>query len=122
MASQSDNARTEWLLSRSLAAMGDLERALKLADAALASDSSDVAYDVQVAAVAALALDASDPEAQWGLMIYYYAMPALIGGDKAKAVQIGERMAASAPAVGRYYQGRLALQIKDADKAESLFR
>jgi len=147
VATQPDNARAEWLLSRSLAATGDLERALKLADAALASDASNAAYHVQVAAVAgrlaekssllkqltlarrarqeldaATALDASNIDAQWGLMIYYYAAPALIGGDKAKAVQIGEQMAALAPAMGRYYQGRLALQMKEADKAEAFFR
>jgi len=127
--------------------MGDLERALKLADAALASDTSNAAYHVQVAAVAgrlaekssllkqltlarrarqeldaALALDASNIDAQWGLMIYYYAAPALIGGDKAKAIQMGEQMAAAAPAIGRYYQGRLALQMQDPDKAETFLR
>jgi hypothetical protein len=103
VASQPHNGRADWLLSQSLAAMGDLERALKLADVALASDPSNVAHHVQVAAVAGRLAEKSSllkqltlarraqrnsmrrwpltlpipTEAQWGLMIYYYAAPAL---------------------------------------------
>jgi tetratricopeptide (TPR) repeat protein len=142
-----DDAPAAWLLSRAKAALGELDDAMKLAESALAADPSNADYHVQVAAVAgriaekatllkqltyarrarqeldaALALNPADTGAQWGLMMYFYAAPPLIGGDKGKAVQIGEQLAALAPDPGRYYQGRLAAQMKDADKAEAFFR
>jgi tetratricopeptide (TPR) repeat protein len=142
-----DDAPAAWLLSRAKAALGDLDEALKLAESALAADPSNAAYHVQVAAVAgrlaeksgllkqltyarrarqeldaALALSPSNTDAQWGLMLYFYAAPSLIGGDKNKAAQVGEQMAAVTPDLGRYYQGRLAIQMKDPDKAEAFFR
>jgi len=142
-----DDAQIAWLLSRARAALGDLDSAMKLAETALAADPSNAAYHVQVAAAAgrlaekasmlkrltyarrarqeldaAVALDPNNTDAQWGLMMYYFAAPALIGGDKTKAQQIGEQLAASAPDRGRYYQGRLATELKDTEKAESYFR
>jgi len=136
-----------WLLSRAKAELGELDEALTLAESALRADPSNPAYHVQVAAVAgrlaekaslfrqlsfarrarqeldaALALDAAYVDAQWGLMLYYYAAPSLIGGDKTKAVQIGEQIASLSPGAGRYYQGRLAIQMNDPDRAEAYFR
>ena len=144
---QPDDAPAAWLLSRAKAALGEVDDAMKLAEAALAADPSNAAYHVQVAAVAgrvaekssllkqltfarrarqeldaAAALDAANTEAQWGLMMYFYVAPPLIGGDRNKAIQIGEQMATLSPAPGRYYQGRLAIQMKDPDKAEAFFR
>ncbi|HVW83729.1 MAG TPA: tetratricopeptide repeat protein [Bryobacteraceae bacterium] len=141
------DAQIAWLLSRTKAALGQFDEAMTLADAALRSDPSNAAYHVQVAAVAgrlaekagllkqlsfarrarqeldaALALDAANTDANWGMMMFYYAAPGLIGGDKAKARQIGEQLAATAPDLGRYYQGRLAIEMKDFDTAESFFR
>jgi tetratricopeptide (TPR) repeat protein len=142
-----DDAPAAWLLSRAKASLGEMDDAMKLAEAALALDSSNPAYHVQVAAVAgrlaekagllkqltyakrarqeldaALALDPANSDAKWGLMMFYYAAPSLIGGDKNKAVQLGEQLAALSPAAGRYYQGRLAVQMKDTEKAEAFFR
>ena len=139
--------RSVWLLSRAKGALGELDDAMKLAEAAIAADPSNASYHVQAAAVAgriaekttllkqltyarrarqeldaALGLDASNVDAKWGLMMYFYAAPGLIGGDKNKAVQIGEQLATVTPDPGRYYQGRLATQMKDFDKAEAFFR
>ncbi len=141
------DARTAWLLSRAKAALGKLDEAEALADTALSLDPDNPAYHVQVAAVAgrmaekanlfkrlgyvrrakmeldaAAALNARDPDTQWGLMMFYYVAPAMFGGDKTKAQQIGQQLAAVAPDLGRYYQGRLALEMKDPDAAETFYK
>lgn len=144
---QPEDTHAAWLLSRAKAALGEFEPALALAESAVATDPNSATYHVQLAAVAgriaekssllkqltfakrarqeldaALKLDTNNIEAQYGLMVFYFAAPGLIGGDKNKSVQIGEQIAAIAPDRGRYYQGRLALQMKDIDKAETYFR
>jgi tetratricopeptide (TPR) repeat protein len=141
------DANAAWLLSRAEGALGNLDDAMTLAQAALAEDASNAEYHVQVAAVAgrlaqkaslfkqlglakqarqeldaAVALNPANTSAQWGLMMYYYAAPALIGGDKAKAKQIGEQMAAVSRVNGLYYEGRLAAEMKDFDNAEAFFK
>jgi tetratricopeptide (TPR) repeat protein len=141
------DAHAAWLLSRAESALGNLDDAMSLAEAALAEDASSAAYHVQTAAVAgrqaekanlfkqlgyakrakqeldaALALEPANTDAQWGLMMYYYAAPALIGGDKAKAQRMGAEMAAVSKTIGPYYEGRLAREMKDFDKAESFFK
>lgn len=137
--------KSAWLLSRAEAALGNLEEALTLAESALAADKSNPDYHVQVAAVsgrlaqkanllkqmgyartikqeldAALALNPANTDAQWGLMMFYYAAPALIGGDKNKAQRIGEQI--TPKFLSLYYQGRLAHEMKDFDKAESFYK
>jgi tetratricopeptide (TPR) repeat protein len=150
-ASEPSNGRLEWMLSKAKAslAQGDvdkLEEALALAEKALAADPNNGAYRVQVAATSArlaekaslfkklgyirrakqeldaAAADASQIDAQWGLMLYYYAAPPLVGGDKAKAKQIADRLAATVPDLGRYYAGRLALELKEPEKAENFYK
>lgn len=141
------SARIAWMLSRAKAALGKLDEAMTLAETALSSDASNAAYHVQVAAVAgrlaekaslmkrlsyvrrarqeldaAAALDPKNTDTQWGLMLYYYAAPSLLGGDKAKAQQIGQQLAAAVPDLGRYYQGRLAIEMKDGGSAESFYK
>jgi tetratricopeptide (TPR) repeat protein len=71
---------------------------------------------------AAAALDAANTDTQWGLMLYYYAVPPMVGGDRAKAQEIGERLAGSVPDIGRYYQARLAVEMKDSEKAEAFLK
>ena len=150
-AGEPGNGQIEWLLSRARAALSQndpdkLEEAMALAEKALAADPSNGSYHVQVAAVAgrmaerapllkkltlvrrakqeldAAAADPSQTDAQWGLMMYYFAAPPLVGGDKAKARQIGERLAASVPDLGRYYAGRLALELREPEKAEAFYK
>jgi tetratricopeptide (TPR) repeat protein len=142
-----EDGQSAWLLSRSKASLGDLDSAMSLAEAALATDDTNPAFHVQVALVAgkmaqgaglmkqltlvhrarkeldaALALDAGNPPAQFGLMMYYFAAPALLGGDKARARQIGETVAADKPDVGFYYLGRLSAEMKDFAAAETYYR
>jgi tetratricopeptide (TPR) repeat protein len=142
-----DDAKIAWLLSLARAELGDLDSALALAEQALAGDQSNAAYHLQVAAVAGrmaekagllkkltfgtrakkeldatAALDPVNTGAQWGLMMFYFAAPPLIGGDKERARQIGEKLAAAAPLRGRYYQGRLAIELKEYDQAEAFFQ
>jgi tetratricopeptide (TPR) repeat protein len=141
------NPREQWLLSRAKAALGELEDAMSLAEAAEKAEPQVAAYHVQVAAVAgrmaekanllkrigyvkkareeldaAVAADAGNVDARWGLMMYYFAVPGLLGGDKAKAQEMGEKLAADAPDRGRYYQGRMAIEMKDPERAETFYR
>jgi tetratricopeptide (TPR) repeat protein len=141
------SARIAWMQSRAKAALGKLDEAMPLAETALAADASNAAYHVQVAAVAgrlaekagllkrlsyvrrarqeldaAAALDPRNTDTQWGLMMYYYAAPSMLGGDKNKARQIGEQLASAVPDLGRYYQGRLAVEMKDWDNAEAFYK
>jgi tetratricopeptide (TPR) repeat protein len=140
------DGRVAWMLSRTKAAVGELDEALRLAETALAGDDSNPDYHVQVAAVsgrlarnssllkqlslarrakkeldAAVALDASNADAQWGLMMFYYAAPGLIGGDVNKARAIGHSLALEAPQVGFYYEGRLAEEMNDISSAENFY-
>jgi len=141
-----EDGRIVWMLSRAKAALGEPDEALKLAETALASDDSNAAYHVQLAAVsgrlarsssllkqlsfarrakkeldAAAALDPSNADAQWGLMMFYYAAPGLIGGDVNKAWAIGQSLAMEAPQVGLYYEGRLATEMNDIAGAEKFY-
>jgi len=140
------DGRIAWMLSRAKAALGELDEGLRLAETALASDDSNPAYHVQVAAVsgrlarsssllkqlslarrakkeldAAVALDPSNADAQWGLMMFYYAAPGLIGGDVNKARAIGHLLAIEEPQVGLYDEGRLAAEMNDISSAENFY-
>jgi len=142
-----EDGQSAWLLSRAKTSLGELDTAMNLAETALATDDANPAYHVQVALVAgkmaqgagllkqltlvrrakkeldaALALDPANPPAQYGLMMFYYAAPSLIGGDKTRARQIGETIAASKPDMGYYYLGRLSVEMKDFPAAESYFQ
>lgn len=135
------------MLSRAKAALGKLDEAMALAETALAAEPDSAAYHVQVAAAAgrlaekagllkrlgyvrrarqeldaAAALDPKNTDTQWGLMMYYYAVPALLGGDKGKALQIGQELATAVPDLGRYYQGRLAVEMKEMEAAETFYK
>ncbi len=150
-ANASTNGQLEWMLSKAKASLahGDtdtLEQAMEFAEKALAADPNNSAYHVQVAATAArlaekaslfkklayvrrakqeldeAAADATQIDAQWGLMMYYFAAPPLVGGDRNKARQIAEKLAATVPDLGRYYAGRLALELNEPAKAEAYYK
>ncbi len=142
-----DDARLNWLTARALAAVGDLDDALPLAEKALAADPQSAPYHVTVAAVygmqaqraslfkqlglakhakkeldAAYALDPKNPDALYGLMLFDYAAPAMLGGDKAKAQQMGEAIVALDPVRGYASEAALAHEQKDAAAEEELLR
>ncbi len=135
-----------WMLSRADAATGDLDDAMKLAESAVAADGGNAEYHVQAAAVegriaraapllkqltlarrakkeldAAIALDSGNTDAQWGLAMFYYAVPQLIGGDRDKAKAVARQIADAHPALGQYYEGRLAAEMKDTASAENFY-
>ena len=141
------DARVAWMLSRAKASLGKLDEAMTLAQSAVAAEPSNAAYHVQVAAVAgrlagkaslfrklgyvnqarqeldaAAALDTKNADIQWGLMMYYFAAPSMLGGDREKAQQMGRQLAAAVPDLGHYYQGRLAIEMKEPDKAEAFYK
>ncbi len=142
-----ENGQALWLLSRAKSWIGDLDEAFKLIDAAVALDENIAAYHVQAAAVAgrlaqkanmlkqlslarrvkkelddAVRLDPRNSDAQYGLMLYYFAAPSLLGGDKTKAKTTGEELAKNNPVAGLFYQGRLAHEMKDAAQEEALYK
>lgn len=141
------SGQAAWLLARAKAGLGDLDAALKLAETALATDPDNAAYHLQIAAVSgrmaekasmfkqlalarrakkeldtAVALDARNTDAQWGLMMYYFAAPSFIGGDKLKSAQIGGEIARTVPDRGLFYEARLAHEMKEHAREEPLYR
>ncbi|MDQ6699910.1 MAG: tetratricopeptide repeat protein [Acidobacteriota bacterium] len=141
-----EDANAAWLLSRAKAGLGDLDTALKLAERALLTDDGNAAYHVQVAAVVgrmaekasllkqlglakrarkeldtALALDPRNLDALFGLMLYYYAAPSFIGGDKQKAQQMADAMTDIHPARGYLAQARLAKERNDPAREEEFY-
>lgn len=141
------NAPALWLLSRAKSWLGELDEAFKLIDEAIAINDKIAAYHVQAAAVAgrmalkasllkqlglarrvkkeleeATQLDPRNSDAQYGLMMYYFAAPSLLGGDKNKARQTGGELAKAVPVAGLFYQGRLAHEMKEQSEEEAYYR
>ena len=142
-----DDPNTAWLLSRAKAALGDLDTSLKLAEKAVAADDTNADYHVQLAATCgriaekanllkqltlakrakkeldtALALDPQNLDALYGLMLYYYAAPSMIGGDKKKAQQMADAMTTVDAGRGYLAQARLAHEMKDPVKEEEFYK
>ncbi len=142
-----DDQRVVLLLSRAQAGLGDLDAALKTAEATVAANPESSDARVQLAAVlgrmaerasmfkqlglarrakkeldAALALDARNLDALYGLMLYSYAAPSFIGGDKLKALEYADTMTAVHPARGYLAQARLAKDRKDLGKEEEFYQ
>jgi tetratricopeptide (TPR) repeat protein len=55
-------------------------------------------------------------------MLYYYAAPSLIGGDKKKAQQLAETMTTVDAGRGYLAQARLAHEMKDQAKEEDFYK
>ena len=144
---QPGNGEAAWLFSRAKSYLGDLDEALKLAEGALVTEEANSAYHVQVAAVAGrmaqkasllkqlglarrvkkeldetVRLNPKNSDGQYGLMMFYYAAPSLLGGDKNKSKSIGEELAKTVPDLGLYYQARLAHEMKEFDKEEAFYK
>lgn len=144
--SDSGDARTLWLLSRAETGLGHYEIALKFAERAIALDPDRADYHVALAAAAghlaekaslfkqlgharrakkeldaALALDSENPGALYGSMLYFFAAPSLIGGDKAKAQEAADALTRVHPARGYLAQARLAHERKDPAAEEAFY-
>ena len=133
------NANAAWLLSKSLSGLGDLDGALKFAERSVELDAGNAAYHVQLGAVlgrvaekasmfkqlglarrtrkeleTAVALDPRSLDGLYGLMLYYFSAPSFLGGDKSKAADFADRIAAVDAARGWMARAALAREQKDA--------
>jgi tetratricopeptide (TPR) repeat protein len=133
------NAQAAWLLSKSLIGLGNLEGALAQAERSIALDPENASYHVQLGAVlgrmaekasmfkqlglarrtrkeleAGVALDGKNLDGLYGLMMYAFSAPSFLGGDKAKAAELAERIAAIDPVRGFLAKAALAHEQKDA--------
>ncbi len=141
------NAHSYWLLSRAELGMGHPEAAVKLAEQSVALEGTRAEYHVQLAAAngrmaeraslfkqlgyakrakkeldTALEFDPNSTGALYGLILYYYAAPSFIGGDKQKALDAAERLTRINPAGGYLAQARLAKDRKDPVAEEAFYR
>ncbi|MDQ6676667.1 MAG: hypothetical protein M3Z09_05160 [Acidobacteriota bacterium] len=142
-----DDAHTFYLRSKALAGLGELEEALRAAEKALELEPQRSEYHVQVAAACGrlaakasmfkqlglakrakkeldtgLELNPENVDALYGLMMFYYAAPSFVGGDKTKAHVEAEAMTRIASARGYLAQAQLAREAKDTAAEESFYR
>jgi tetratricopeptide (TPR) repeat protein len=139
VAAEPTNAEAAWLLSKSLVGLGELDGALAQAERAVALDAENGAYHVQLGAVlgritekasmfkqlglarrtrkeleAGVGLDPKNLDGMYALMLYYYSAPSFMGGDKAKASDLADRIAAVDATQGLMARAALAHEAKDA--------
>ena len=132
------NNLAAWLLSKSLTNLGRLDKALALAERTVAADPDNADYHVQLGAVlgrlaekasifkqlglarrtrkeleAGLALDPKNLDGLYGLMLYYFAAPSFLGGDRAKAAGLADKIASVDAARGWMARASLAREQKD---------
>jgi len=141
------NAHTAYLKSKAEAGLGDLESSLHAAEHALELEPDRAAYHVQVAAACgrlaekasllrqlglarrakkeldlALQMDPANIDALYGNMLFYYAAPSFVGGDKAKAEATAEAITKLHPARGYLAHAQLARDRKDLTAEEGYYR
>ncbi len=140
-----ENPDLNYQLSRALSAIGELDAALPLAEKASAANPQSADFHAQLAVIygrqaekasfvkqlglarrakkefdAAYALDPQNIEALYGLMMFDNAAPTFLGGDKAKALQLADAMAAVDATRGLQAGAQLAHERKDAAAEEAL--
>ena len=141
------DAHTAYLKSKAEAGLGDLETSLHSAEHALELEPARAAYHVQVAAACgrlaekaslfrqlglarrakkeldtALQMEPSNIDALYGDMLFYYAAPTFIGGDKSKAEARAETMTKLNAARGYLAHAQLAKDRKDPAAEEGYYR
>ncbi len=140
-------AHDAYLRSKAEAGLGDLEASLHSAEQALEMEPHRSEYHVQVAAAcgrlaeraslmrqlglarrakreldAALQLNPADIDGLYGNMLFYYAAPSFVGGDKAKADAAAESITRVNPARGYLAHAQLARDKRDAAAEELYYR
>jgi tetratricopeptide (TPR) repeat protein len=70
----------------------------------------------------ALKLDPKHVEAHYGMMVYYYKAPGIVGGDKKKAYAEAETIAQISASKGYLAKVKLAQEDKQNDKIPDLYR
>lgn len=141
------DAHTAYLKSKAEAGLGDLEASLHSAEHALELEPTRAAYHVQVAAACgrlaekasifrqlglarrakkeletSLQMEPDNIDAIYGNMLYYYAAPSLVGGDKAKAEAAAESIVKLNAARGFLARAEMAKDKKDYTAEESFYR
>jgi len=141
------DAKSAYWLSQAEGALGNLDTALKLADQAIALDPKNARYHAQAAAACgrlaqasgllkqlqygrrakkeldtALELDPNNEGALYGLALFYYAAPSMLGGDKQKAQAAAELLTKLNPVRGYLTQAKLANERKDAAAEEDYYK
>jgi len=141
------DAKSAYWLSQAEGALGNLDVALKLAEQAVALDPSNAKYHAQVAAScgrlaqasgllkqlqygrrvkkeldATIELNPHEEGALYGLALFYYAAPSILGGDKQKAQDAAELLTKLNPVRGYLTQAKLANERKDAKAEEDFYK
>ncbi len=145
VAANPNDAQAVYWLAHAEGALGNLDAALKWAEQAVALSPKNARYHALLAAScgrlaqssgllkqlqygrrakkeldAALELDPHSEGALYGLALFYYAAPSMLGGDKQKAQAAAELLTQLNPVRGYLTQAKLAAEGKDA-KAEGDF-
>ena len=140
-----DDALANFLMSQIRNAFGDHKAPLPLAEKAVALDGRTARYHRQLAEALgvaaqhsnlvqqallahrfrreidrALALDARDVQAWRDLLEYYLLAPGIVGGDKAKARETADRIAALDASEGWLARARIAQFKQDARQEEEM--
>ncbi len=142
-----EDAEAKNMLSQAEGALGNLERSLSLAEAAVALAPKNARYHAQVAAACgrlaqasgilkqisygrrakkeldtALELDPNSEGALYGLALFYYAAPSLLGGDKQKAYAATDLLTKLNPPRGYLARAKLANESKDYRAEEEYYK
>lgn len=142
-----DDALSNFLMSQIRNAFGDRKTPLPLAEKAVALDGRTARYHRQLAEALgvaaqhsnlvqqallahrfrreidrALALDARDVQAWRDLLEYYLLAPGIVGGDKTKARETADRIAALDASEGWVARARIAQFKQDSRQQEEMLR
>jgi tetratricopeptide (TPR) repeat protein len=141
------DAKSTYWLSQAEGALGNLDAALKLAEQAVALDPNNAKYHSQLAASCgrlaqtsgllkqlqygrrakkeldtAIELNPNEEGALYGLALFYYAAPGMLGGDKQKAQTAADLLTKLNPVRGLLTQAKLAKERKDAAAEEEFYK
>ncbi len=142
-----NDPQTLWLMSQVRLVWKDFKAAHEFAEKALAADPKNAKYHLQLAEVigeeldgagklkqmsmahqfkkevdTALALDANNTQAMNNLIEYYFHAPGILGGDKAKAHALADRVIGIDPVEGAFSQIRIARLEKHDDQIEGILK
>lgn len=141
------DAQATYFLAEAEGALGNLDTGLKLAEQAVALDPKNAKYHALLAGTcgrlaqtsgllkqlqfgrrakkeldAALELDPNNEGALYGLALFYYAAPSMLGGDKQKAQAAADQLTKLNPVRGYLTQAKLANERKDPVAEEDFYK
>ena len=141
-----NDAEASALLSQVRLALGDRDNAMRLAEIAVRVEPKVADYHWRLAeaigeqaeragilkqfglarrfkqeAEATIALDASNIDARFGLLVFYLKAPGIVGGDTKKAEQVITEIAKLDQAAGYLARVRLLTETKEAGDIDTLY-